>query len=251
MWREVLDELDLWHREGRIATFWWRDDDAVDETPQLRSLLQLAQRLDVPIALSVIPARFSPRLVRFVKRMPQIDILVHGYEHENHAPAGRSKCEFGGRRPLAVVDTELRAGLALNMKGFGGQALPVLVPPWNRIAPRFAARLAALGYTGLSTWKPRPPHDGAETLVRVNTHLDPVDWRRGRALKSERAVAAALLRKLRWRRARPDRALEPLGLLTHHLLWDPRMEHLVESVVATTRSHPAARWLAAKRIFKA
>ena len=251
MWQDVVTELDTWHRARRVALFWWRDDDAIDVTPQLGSLFRLAGRHKVPVALSVIPTRFTRRLVQQVRRHPGTSVLVHGYAHANHAPAGYAKSEFGGSRKLSQMEEELTAGLVLLRQGFGAQALPVLVPPWNRMAPRLAGRLPALGYRGISAWKPRLSGEKTGPLVRVNTHLDPIDWRGGRIPKDDRAVAAALLRKLRWRRAHPDRADEPLGLLTHHLLWGPEIEHVVANVLIHTRSHPAVRWLPARAVFGA
>jgi hypothetical protein len=69
-----------------------------------------------------------------------------------------------------------------------------------------------------------------------------IDWRRGRIVKDERLIAALLLRKLRWRRARRERALEPLGLLTHHAYWDEAKERIVVNLLAATCGHPAVRW---------
>jgi hypothetical protein len=250
MWDDVVSELDQWRAERRVAQFWWRDDDAVDVTPQLKSLVKMAEQFDLPIALSVIPAQFSPRLARYVLRHPRVSVLVHGHSHVNHAPSGRAKSEFGGTRPLASMEAELLAGLDHVRRAFGAQSLPVLVPPWNRMAPRLVQRLPALGYRGISAWKPRLPREKLGPLVHVNTHLDPVDWRRGRIPKTDRAVAAALLRKLRWRRAHPERAQEPLGLLTHHLLWEPEIEHVIGQILMHTRPHPAVRWVSARMAFR-
>jgi hypothetical protein len=249
MWDAVEAELDEWKRERRRAEFWWRDDDAQDVTSALKKLLAVAGDFRVPIALSVIPARFSPALARMVKRHEAVDVLVHGHGHVNHARPGRPKREYGVYRRQGDMEQELLESLALINRGFGSRALPVLVPPWNRIPPTLASRLPGLGYKGLSTWKPRKPHAAPAGLVCINTHLDPIDWRRGRAPKSEHAVAAALLRKLRWRRKYPERALEPLGLLTHHLLWGHEIETTIAHVLALTRSHPAATWVSARSAF--
>jgi hypothetical protein len=125
---------------------------------------------------------------------------------------------------------------------FGAQVLPVLVPPWNRIPPRALAHLPRLGYRGISTWKPRVEPCPAPGLLQVNTHLDLIDWRGGRVVKDERLIAALLLRKLRWRRARRKRASEPLGLLTHHAYWSPAKEGIVVKLLEVTREHRAVRW---------
>ena len=61
-WRELEQELEAWARSGRRATFWWRDDDAVEPSPALDRLLELAASGRAPLALAVIPARASSGL---------------------------------------------------------------------------------------------------------------------------------------------------------------------------------------------
>jgi len=241
-WDRVRAELDVWVRQKRVAGFWWRDDDAQDVSPQLKAMLALGRQFDVTIGLSVIPLKLKPRLAPMLARAGHAQILVHGFAHENHARSGQAKREFGGTRSLPQIEDDLMRGRALLRKTFGRRVLPVLVPPWNRIVPRALSLLPHLGFRGISTWKPRATAQPVPGLVQVNTHLDVIDWRRGRVLKDERLIAGLLLRKLRWRRARPARASEPLGLLTHHAYWSPEMERIVARILETTRGHPAARW---------
>lgn len=250
MWERVVDELDIWHRQKRRALFWWRDDDAVDVTPQLNRLVSLARVHDVGIGLSVIPVASTPALQRFVRQHAQIDVLVHGFAHVNHARPDESKREFGGNRSQTEMVRDLVEGLALIRGAFGARSLPVLVPPWNRINPGIVMQLPRLGYSGLSTWKPRPVRHRVAALRQVNAHLDVIDWRRGKVPKNERLVASLLLRKLRWRRLHPSRAKEPLGILTHHLLWSPEIEGVLAGILTSTRKHPAAGWLSARDAFE-
>ena len=62
-WDHLRTELDLWQAEGRVATAWWRDDDAVTVTPELETLLSFEQNYKVPLALAVIPANLQDDLV--------------------------------------------------------------------------------------------------------------------------------------------------------------------------------------------
>ena len=249
MWERVKDELDLWQKQRRRALFWWRDDDAVDVTAQLKRLVALARAHDVKVGLSVIPVAATPALKRYVGQHAELDVLVHGFAHVNHARANESKREFGGNRRLSDMERELGEGLALIRSGFGDRSIPVLVPPWNRITPRLVTQLPRLGFTGISTWKPRPVPQRMPALRQVNAHLDVIDWRNGKVPKSERLVASLLLRKLRWRRNHPTRASEPLGILTHHLLWSPEVETVLANILTTTRQHPAVRWVSARHAF--
>jgi len=249
MWAQVEAELDLWRREGRKALFWWRDDDATDVTPQLNRLLGLAARFDAPLALAVIPMTFTRRLARRVGGAKDLEVLVHGHRHTNHAPPGAPKREFADWRDRDAMMREVAESLGRIQAGFGPQGLPVFVPPWNRVPRGLALRLPALGYRGLSTWKPRRAEAMVAGLGVVNTHLDAIDWRAGGIAKSEAVVASLVLRKLRWRRLNPARAREPLGLLTHHLRWNPEHEFVIARLLTHTRSHPAVRWVSARAAF--
>lgn len=241
-WGRVRDELDVWAREKRVAQFWWRDDDAQDMSDELTKMLAVARRFDVKVGLSVIPAKLKPRLVAALDRSDDAQILVHGFAHENHARQGQAKREFGGARSGEEIVGDLERGLSLSRQAFGERLLPVLVPPWNRIVPSALPLLPHLGFRGLSTWKPRAVAKPVNGLLQVNTHLDVIDWRRGRAIKDERLIAALLLRKLRWRRARRSRASEPLGLLTHHAYWSAAKERIIVRLLEVTRGHPAVTW---------
>lgn len=235
-------ELDQWACEKRVAQFWWRDDDAQDVSERLKKMLGVARSFDVTIGLSVIPAKLKTRLIDVLEHAREAQVLVHGFAHENHARPGQAKRELGGTRTLEEIVSDVTRGQALLRDAFGKRVLPVLVPPWNRIAPSALAQLPRLGFRGVSTWKPRLSAKPAPGLTEVNTHLDLIDWRRGRVIKDERSVAGLLLRKLRWRRARRQRATEPLGLLTHHAYWTSAKERVIVRLLETTRNHPAAMW---------
>src|SRR5205807_523163 len=116
------------------ASFWWRDDDAAAPTAALDRLLGLGSQ---PLALAVIPANLDPALPGRLDghRMDgrRIDVLQHGFAHRNHEPPDRKKAELGAARPPGAVLDELRAGWSRLAAAFGDRALPVLVPPWNRI----------------------------------------------------------------------------------------------------------------------
>src|SRR5690606_39595463 len=52
-WTALEAELDLWAEAGRVASFWWRDDDATDVTPPLERLLRLKDSTRTPLTLAV------------------------------------------------------------------------------------------------------------------------------------------------------------------------------------------------------
>ncbi|MEE8247087.1 MAG: polysaccharide deacetylase family protein [Alphaproteobacteria bacterium] len=249
-WHDLERELDAWQGLDRAPTFWWRDDDAVSATSALERLLALARENGAPLALAVIPAAAEQSLVRRLDGARQVAVLQHGYAHLNHAPPERRKCELGPDRPAATVLDELSAGRERLRALFGGRALAVLVPPWNRIDGAVARSLADAGFRGLSALGPRPERWGAPGLRQVDVHVDLVDWRGGRGFVGLSAALDQVLGHLAARRGgRAEGEDEPTGLMTHHLVHDAGCWDFVAELLARTRARPAARWLAAEELF--
>jgi len=234
-WRVVEAELAAWAAAGRVAEFWWRDDDAVAPSAALDRVLEF----ELPVSLAVIPQDAEPALARHLADRNHVRVLQHGIAHRNHAPADAKRTELVAGLSLAAL-----AEAATRMGGlFGPQLLPVLVPPWNRIAPELVAALPESGFAGLSTFGPRRRRLAAPGLVQVNTHADPVDWRARRARVPE-DFATIVADALALRRLGQADAAEPVGLLTHHRLDDPAVEALSTELVSIVTDHPAARWVA-------
>jgi hypothetical protein len=248
-WSDLDTELDAWQAAGLVATLWWRDDDAGDVTPPLHRLIELASLTGTPLALAVIPERCSTLLPRALGRAPAT-VLQHGYAHANRADRSAKKSEFGADRPLAQVRAELTMGRRLLERAFPGRFLPVLVPPWNRIAAPVCALLGPLGYLGLSTYGPRAAA-AADGVRVVNTHVDIIDWRGSRGFVGADAALAALIGHLAARRAGAADADEPTGVLSHHLDHDRGCWAFLEALFSRSAGHPAARWLDAGSAFGA
>lgn len=214
-WTAIDEELARWRDTGRTPTLWWRDDDAVDAMPALDRLLTLQRTLGVPLALAVVPAGATQALAVRLSQAPRIDLLQHGYAHSNHAPAGERKAELGPERPAMVVLGELGTGWLALERLFGASVLPVLVPPWNRIAPGLVPALPEIGFRGLSTFGIRPRTRPVSGWVQVNTHIDLIDWRTRRFAGAD-AVMGAFAGAL----VAARESEEPVGLLSHHLAMD-------------------------------
>jgi hypothetical protein len=246
-WDELDVELDAWGQAGLEASFWVRDDDAVAATPALEKFIRACS--DVPVALAVIPAGAEQSLADVLTECPHVHVLQHGYAHANHAREGEKKIELADHRGREAVRDELAAGRQRLEALFGAQFLPVIAPPWNRIGPDIAAHLADWGYTGLSIFKPRDETVAAQGLVRVNTHVDIIDWKGTRGFRGEAAVLAQAIGHLSARRTGAVDRDEPTGLITHHLVHDAGCDAFVEAFIARVSGHPAARWPAIDEIF--
>ena len=240
---ELRRELDHWAGEGRQVDVWWRDDDAVEPTPALDRLLAAARSRRAPIAVAVIPASMDGSLVLALDD-PLVTVLQHGWRHANHAAEGERAVECGGERSAAAVVAELREGWDRLAAGFGDRVPPILVPPWNRIAPEVVAALPAAGYAGLSVFGPRAHREAAPGLAEINTHLDLLTWKGGARFAGREKLfrlAAERLADRRSERSDPD---EPFGILTHHLVHDAATWSFLDELLDLFSAHPAVRWLA-------
>jgi len=249
-WDWLQRELDNWEESGLQARFWWRDDDAVEPSQRLERLLRLGQQHAAPLALAVIPARLEGGLGDYLQAHTHSCVLQHGYAHDSHAAPGARKLELGGKRAIEDIVADLARGYQILQQHFAARFTPVLVPPWNRIDERVLERLAALGFSGISTMKVRRKANPAPRLLQVNTHLDPVNWRHKGGFIGIYPAIAILVQHLIARRLGYRDFDEPTGLLTHHLVQDDAVWRFLENLLAFLQAHPAASWIDAPTIWK-
>lgn len=216
-WSPLRAELSRHRTEGLSLPIWWRDDDATAPTPALHRLLGMSAELDLPVHIAVIPNGATPDLAEIAAATPLMVPVVHGWAHENLAPSGAKKAEFG--HPHADAGAKTEAALARMRQLFGPDMLAMFVPPWNRIDATVTSGLAAQGYVALSTFTPRKCERCAG-LAQINTHVDPIAWRSGGGLVSPEALIAKTVTLLQDRREGRADCTEPLGFLTHHLVHD-------------------------------
>jgi len=253
-WSDLTSELDRWGAEGRIATLWWRDDDAAAPSDRLERLLDIAGA--VPLALAIIPAAAQPALAGWLDgasrrsgKAPPIAILQHGWQHADHATQSK-KSEFPAERSGVSVAADLAAGRERLRTLFGARALAVLAPPWNRFADDFFPLLAGCGIRAISRVTPRSSAWPAPGVFAANVHVDLVAWKAGRGFIGEAAALGGLVGHLQARRRGEVDGDEPTGILTHHLVQDEATGDFLLRLVAQT-AHPAARWLDAGMVFAA
>lgn len=239
-WRALEAELDRWAEAGREATFWWRDDDASDDDPALARLLELAAQHEVPLGVAAVPTLLTGDAARKLRETCHAFVLQHGHAHVNHAPPTEKKAEFGTGRPVDVMCTELTAGYRRLVKAL--PALPVLVPPWNRLAPALVGHLTEIGLRGLSTYGPRRACSPAPGLTQVNTHVDLIDWRGTRGFVGEETALELTCGHLAAKRSGHVDADEPTGLLSHHRVHEEAAWRFLAAFLERTSDHPAVAW---------
>lgn len=242
--QELTGHLDWFAERGRKVRFWWRDDDAVEPSPALDRMLDLANRHEVDLALAVIPKDAIEALAARLSGEPHAFVLQHGWQHRNfqRKDLGEKAAELGSRRDPDELMAQLTEGKARLETLFGEKFLPAMVPPWNRIAPEICRRLPGIGLPGLSTftWF-NFPRD-----TQVQSHVDILKWK-----KQVRFIgweSARLRFDLQLTRRR-NTGNEPLGLLTHHLVHDVDCFAFLEMFLDIAAHHEGAEWPSVKELF--
>lgn len=238
-WHPLLAELDAWHAGGRLATLWWRDDDAVAPTPALDRMLRLVERFRVPLGLAVIPARLTADLAPHLRDLPLVSVLQHGYLHRNYATAGERAAEFGAQRPLELRLRETSEGRRI-LEQFQ-HAVPIFVPPWNRYDRAIAPGLAQQGLRAVSAFAASEQLSGK--ICECNCQVDIISWRITRGFAGLDKTVRKLTEHLRARRLGELPIEQATGVLSHHLDHDDGCWEFLEAVFARTVTHPAAKWI--------
>jgi hypothetical protein len=252
-WTALNAELDRW--PPGTATLWWRDDDAGVGGAAFDRLLGLVEAHAVPIALAVVPAWLDESVATRIRVGPAgLRVVQHGWAHRNHEPPApdgtRGKpAELGPARAIESALAELATGWAHLVPLGPTRARPVLVPPWNRIAPGIRDALPGAGYRVLSTFGPRPTAAPDGRLRTINTHVDPIEWRAGKRFGGPAWALDQLTTHLRDRRlGHVDRA-EPTGLLTHHRDFTPPAWEWLDELLGRLRAHPGVSLPSLDRVF--
>ncbi|OKH89740.1 polysaccharide deacetylase family protein [Thalassospira sp. TSL5-1] len=246
-WDDLRTELDCWAQAGQQATMWWRDDDAVSVTPQLEEILSCERSYHVPLALAVVPGTLENDLPERLVETVDTRILQHGWRHQSHTPADRKKQELDDVRPVESVLAEVQSGFDILTTRFASRFLPVMVPPWNRIAPAVLQGLPKIGIRAVSTFGARKASQPIDGLLQVNTHIDVIDWRGTRGFVGESPCLAAMIDHLQGRRTGTYDPEETTGLLTHHLVHDAPTTTFLHDLFSF--EHPALQWQAIPGVF--
>ena len=239
-WVELQAELDRWQEAGKTARFWLRDDDAVEPTPELERLLVLAGKHGAPLALAVIPQHTGEALARRLDVHRAINVAVHGWSHTNFADEGEKKQELGAHRAPGAMLSELRAGFEKLGQLYPSTFTPVLVPPWNRIAASLVPELEGVGFCALSVFGP----EKQGPIRFVNTHADIMDWHGNRGGRTDEAILADIVKRLREMFVSGG----TMGLLTHHLVHDAAAWSFVDRLLGFTRQDAGCRWISLTEI---
>ncbi len=234
--------LDVLAGQGRTLRIWLRDDDCVAPTKPLDRLLALAATHQMPLMLAVIPRYATKALADRLAGVSGVTIAPHGLAHIDHASADQKSCEFGADRDAGQVAAELSEGRQRIYDLFAEAAIPLFVPPWNRMAPNWHAALVQAGFSAISGFGAKGLTAG-DGLRALPTHVDIMDWslRAGRPADEVDAEMADWIERLT-----AGEGDTPLGLLTHHLVHDETAWNVLEALLTVLSTHRAVRFTDAR-----
>ncbi|MHC1551674.1 polysaccharide deacetylase family protein [Phyllobacterium sp. K27] len=241
VWQPLRDELSRWINASRSVQFWLRDDDAVEPTVALERLLMLSNEYAVPVLLAVIPSLAGIPLAERLQSERFAGVATHGWSHENHAWDGEKKQELGRHRPLSVILAELDEGRTRTGTLFPKQALPILVPPWNRIDSSLLPHLNSVGFAALSVFGKRKV-DQRDHIRVVNAHIDLIDWHGTRGCRDHSELVAEIVKEMRDRFEDHD---STIGILTHHLVHDESAWSFLRMLFEISTETGGCRWVSA------
>lgn len=247
-WQDLDQELARWQGAGKDATFWWRDDDAIEPTDSLDRMLEISSNYAVPCVIAVVPDFATPELAARLAEVPTTYPVQHGFRHLNHAPKGEKSAEFGNHRQRSVIEADLSTGWQ-KLQSFKRLA-PVFVPPWNRMTDSLNSHLASIGMKGVSQHAPRKAEIAKAGLRQVNTHVDIINWRTTRGFAGQAKVLDYVVSHLQDRRLADVDVEEPTGVLTHHLNHDEACWAFMAELLHWTCGKSNVRWLTPNEAFK-
>lgn len=223
--------------------FWWRDDDAEVSSPALDRLLALSTDTGVPVGLAVIPGHLEQSLATHLSAANDVDVLVHGWIHKNHAPKGDPASEYPLSRHIDDVRGELAHSLAVLHEAFPQKTLPVFVPPWNRLPAEFEDLLVECGYVGLSGASGNSlQNPGTASLRRAHCDLNIV-VKPGAGCGADIRGAAFVAKSIR----AGERG--PFGVVTHHRLFDDATWKLCELFWKSIASFESVQAVSPRQVF--
>lgn len=244
-------ELHLSREAGVPVRMWWRDDDLVANSRAFEALIRLAQTFRTPALVSIIPGLASEALDVSAADPDLIHFCQHGWRHINHQPEGGGKSEFGAGRDPEAVEAEIAAGQVVLTRLLGDRCMPIFVPPWNACDERHLEIVRARGFTGLSSFGPRPRPFAVGGLRLANAHLDILQWEAPggpRPVPFDEACLR-LARIVREQRQKPEADAEPIGILSHHRAMREESWSLLEGLLSAFSGVPGVSWLTASQVF--
>lgn len=113
-----------------------RDDDVWIVDDNFLELFSFLIGKKIPVIYGIIPVRLDSLMAKFLRKAKRehadlLDIVQHGYAHENYALREQAKYEFGPGRTYQQQYGDITKGRAIIKKQFGQLMTPGFIPPYH------------------------------------------------------------------------------------------------------------------------
>lgn len=196
----------------KSARLFIRDDDVWTLDKNFRFFFDCAMERSLPVVYAVIPGKMDKGLVRFLRRVKQetphlLDIVQHGWVHEDHASAGGMKHEFGTSRSYDEQREDITWGLRKMRRAFDGCFVPAFVPPYHAYDERTLEVIQEEGFQIFSAGVRRSKNKKRFMEIPAQVSFSRYDQGKTSIYKAKDVLGNIVRSMARW----------PLtGVLTHH-----------------------------------
>jgi peptidoglycan/xylan/chitin deacetylase (PgdA/CDA1 family) len=214
------------------VTVFYRDDDAGWATAELFALLDVFERIDLPLDLAAIPLEMTTKLAQELNRRMhatahRLGVHQHGLQHCNHQLSGR-KCEFGDARDYQQQYSDIAQGKEILNRYFGSHNDPIFTPPWNRCNQHTLNVLNELSFHALSCDSGAKPFNSGE-LMELPIHIDWLKQTKGKRW-SHQQIMQQLADKLSLGGV--------IGIMLHHQSMDTQEHDAFKQCALLLKQHP-------------
>ena len=243
-WGDLEKELDLFEKNQTPATFWLRDDDAIESTSELEIFLDVIE--NTPLGLAVIPKNMKSNLLDVVHNNKNITVIQHGWQHISHEKNGLN--EYPDSRNKEDVLFEFSMGKKILEEAFGSKYRPIFVPPWHGISANFFKLLMQSGIFHISS-KGNSLFSKYDDVFVANIHCGTVKWTTPPSFDHPSVYLEQIISHLRQRRIGLSRKGEVTGIASHHLVQNKESLIFIKKFINIVNEHPAAKFLEIDDVF--
>lgn len=134
----------------RVSYIFIRDDDVWVDDAVFLELFEWLKKYNVPVVYGVIPMRLKDRMAQTLRKRKKnhpelLDIVQHGYAHQNYAIDGEGKYEFGASRTYEQQYEDIANGMQIMRRCFGSELTPGFIPPFHAEDKNTMKAVQALG----------------------------------------------------------------------------------------------------------
>ena len=224
-WTDFQAKLSEYFHSGQQISFWWREDDVSYDCANLRIVLDVLSKYNVPVLCGAIPKLLTPDMILTLKQYTNVSVCQHGLFHQNNYTQGH-KCEFDTNESLE----QLLIGRDFLRTTFASQFINVYIPPWNNISKSFKDFLLANGYCAVSAWNYSP-----DRKRPYNFDVDLIDWSKSESFEDESFVIRQILQCF-------ERNDFHIGIVNHHRTISKKGVKFIEKLLAEFSKYPNISW---------